>query len=185
MKKYIQLQDSYDSKKGDIWEKMEYSNEIIRNARTSNLISLHIAENNPDWFALYEEKKEYSKTWDDIKMLTGFFVGTNSKIYTHHNYDGCTHNRNLYATENQAKAALVEAQLSQLLKEIYKGEGWKPNWENNEQMKHCIIFDAKRITQVRRLSYSAFIALPTQELAEQFLENHRKLIETYFKKFEW
>lgn len=184
MKKYIQLQDSYDSKKGDVWEEdteyIGYTNKCNGMCSVKSTI-----ENNPDWFALYEEKKEYSKTWDDIKMLTGFFVGTNSKIYTHHNYDGCTHNRNLYATENQAKAALAEAQLSQLLKEIYKGEGWKPNWENNEQMKHCIIFDAKRITQVRRLSYSAFIALPTQELAEQFLENHRELIETYFKKFEW
>lgn len=185
MKKYIQLQDSYDSKKGDIWEKMEYSNEIIRNARTSNLISLHIAENNPDWFALYEEKKEYSKTWDDIKMLTGFFVGTNSKIYTHHNYDGCTHNRNLYATENQAKAALAEAQLSQLLKEIYEGEEWKPNWEDEKAIKYCITSNKNNLLVEWRVTTIDFIALPTQELAEQFLKNHRDLIETYFKKFEW
>lgn len=184
MKKYIQLQDSYDSKKGDIWEKMEYSNEIIRNARTSNLISLHIAENNPDWFALYEEKKEYSKTWDDIKMLTGFFVGTNSKIYTHHNYDGCTHNRNLYATENQAKAALAEAQLSQLLKEIYEGEEWKPVWDGTAESYCITLFDG--VIEVKTWSINAmWIALPNKKLAEQFLNNHRDLIETYFKKFEW
>lgn len=184
MKKYIQLQDSYDSKKGDIWKKMEYSNEIIRNARTSNLISLHIAENNPDWFALYEEKKEYSKTWDDIKMLTGFFVGTNSKIYTHHNYDGCTHNRNLYATENQAKAALAEAQLSQLLKEIYEGEEWKPIWDGTAESYCITLFDG--VIEVKTWSSNAmWIALPNKKLAEQFLNNHRDLIETYFKKFEW
>lgn len=183
MKKYIQLQDSYDSKKGDVWEEdteyIGYTNKCNGMCSVKSTI-----ENNPDWFALYEEKKEYSKTWDDIKMLTGFFVGTNSKIYTHHNYDGCTHNRNLYATENQAKAALAEAQLSQLLKEIYEGEEWKPIWDGTAESYCITLFDG--VIEVKTWSSNAmWIALPNKKLAEQFLENHRELIETYFKKFEW
>ena len=186
MKKYIQLQDSYDSKKGDIWEQLESFPEIIENTKTEERTSIKIADSLNKWFAPYEEKKEYAKIWENFENIAGYCVHVNSKILPYDIYEKDSSNKNVYATENQAKAALAEAQLSQLLKEIYEGEEWLPDWENNEQLKLCMCIRYGKVDiTVARTFPRFFISLPTQELAEQFLKNHRELIETYFKKFEW
>lgn len=182
MKKYIQLQDSYDSKKGDIWEQITiygYTNKLSKIFIENTTI-----ESNPNWFAPYEEKKQYARSWEELNYTDGYHVGLYGRIeYILNNMQ--LSNMNIYATRNQANAALAEAQLSQLLKEIYEGENWFPDWKDGEQDKYCVFLDPYGLRIVLQRTSVKFIALPTEELAEQFLKNHRDLIETYFKKYEW
>ena len=184
MKKYIQLQDSYDSKKGDIWEQITRSG--YTHILSGRFLDNNTIERNPDWFAPYEEKKEYAKRWEDLKEISGDFVDNDSEIGSSIDFPIGEHNKNIYATENQVKAALAEAQLSQLLKEIYEWEGWYPDWKNNDQWKYCILSKKGHIFIEETVGgIGIFISLPTTQLAEQFLENRRELIETYYKKVEW
>lgn len=182
MKKYIQLQDSYDSKKGDIWEQITRSG--YTHILSGKYLDNNTIESNPDWFAPYEEKKEYAKKWEHLKEISGSLVDGLSNISGTLGLDTIYQHRNIYATENQAKAALAEAQLSQLLKEIYEGEEWKPIWDGTAESYCITLFEG--VIEVKTWSINAmWIALPNKKLAEQFLKNHRELIETYFKKYEW
>lgn len=185
MKKYIQLQDTYRTKKGAIWVNYTQKTDIFLCKDNQLLEKEETLINNPDWFAPYEEKKEYSKTWEDLKEISGYYVGSASSVRSNAYSITVPDSRNIYAKKNQAIAALAEAQLSQLLQEIYEGEGWKPRWEDDEQEKYCIVKYLGSLYVNLIYDYTQFITLPTAELAEQFLENHRELIETYFKKFEW
>ena len=65
MKKYIQLLDSYDSKKGDIWKQLSnpYMHEtftLFENTRTLDRLE-EKQLGNKDWFAPYEEEEVCSK----------------------------------------------------------------------------------------------------------------------------
>lgn len=188
MQKYIQLQDSYDSKKGDIWKELynPYMREtftLFENTRTLDRLE-EKQLSNKDWFAPYEEKKEYSKTWEDLKKISGSCTDNWSNVVGTLVLDATYQHKNVYATENQAKAARAEAQLSQLLKEIYEGEEWKPVWDGTAESYCITLFDG--VIEVTTWSSNAmWIALPNKKLAKQFLKNHRELIETYFKKYEW
>lgn len=180
MKKYIQLQDTYKTKKGDIWE--HSSGKIYANIRTQLLEDEYTLINNPYWFAVLDS--EYAKSWKDLYMISGSFVDGNSDIAQITGCSTSSCNKDIYATENQARASLAEAQLSQLLKEIYDGEGWKPVWDGVQAI-YCITLYRGVPTVGQWFRNAIFLAFPTEELAEQFLENHRDLIKVYFNKYTW
>lgn len=107
MKKYIQLQDSYDSKRGDIWEEdteMGYANKCNGICRVKSTI-----ENNQDWFAPYEEKKQYARGWEELKEISGYYIDRESNMKICYDFPIGDYNKNVYATENQARSALAEA----------------------------------------------------------------------------
>lgn len=188
---YIQLKDSYNSKKGDLWKSLtqpytDISDKIYENTRTIERLEEYQLQDK-EWFAPYEEKK-YARSWEELDKIGGYFISNDSKIHEYGVIDFSMetngNNRNIYATKNQAKSALAEAQLSQLLKQIYDSESWKPVW-GGTRTNYCItLFDG--VAKISTLSSNAmFLAFPTLKLAYQFLENHRELIEIYFSKYNW
>lgn len=180
MKKYIQLQATYKTPKGAIWE--HSSGKIYFNAQTHLLEDERTFIQHPEWFAVLENT--YAKSWKDLSVINGHYINNDCHIDTVVVGNTEAFYKDVYATENQAKAALAEAQLSQLLKEIYDGEGWKPVF-NGEDNIFCITFFERTSKIITYNCSNQFLAFPTRELAEQFLENHRELIEVYFSKYTW
>ena len=72
-------------------------------------------------------KKELPKSWDDLKRIKGFVIENNCYIGSSNTMSSIT-NRNVFATENQAKSALAMAKLSQLMA-VYN-DGWVADWDD-------------------------------------------------------
>jgi hypothetical protein len=82
--------------------------------------------------------------------------------------------RNIFKTEEQAKASLALAQLSQL-RDVYRA-GWVPDWEVYN-VKWCVFFRGNTINVGSLQNASEFLSFQDKETAELFLENFRDLIE--------
>lgn len=68
-------------------------------------------------------KKELPKTWEELEKIDGYWVDGDCEIYKMEFLLMCAgDSRNTFATEEQAKASIALAQLSQL-REVYR-DGW-------------------------------------------------------------
>ena len=104
-------------------------------------------------------KKELPKSWEEfVGKEKGYFVD-------------CL----IFATKEQAEASLALAKLSQL-REVYR-DGWKPDWGNGSQKKHCIKFFQDKIDDDSYSLRSHFLSFQSEEVRDLFLENFRDLIE--------
>ena len=122
-------------------------------------------------------EKELPKSWDDLEIISGFYVDslsrvikTSGEIYTEENH------KNTFPTKEEAKACLALAQLCQL-RDRYNG-GWKPDWKNDREIKYCIEFFKERIEKKSYYITKKVLYFKTWVLMDKFLENFRDLIET-------
>lgn len=110
------------------------------------------------------ENCEYIDTYSNIKIISG-------RIDVHENllsmYKDCL-------PSGMGKAILA---LDQLLvcREVYR-QGWKPNWTDNTY-KYCIYYEENEITIRCNKRVSIMLSFKTKEIAKEFLENFRDLIE--------
>ena len=85
-----------------------------------------------------------------------------------------THDKNIYPSKESAEAHLAMIQLEQL-RNCWWGD-WEPDWNDDQQAKYCIIhsqeFKIHILYETRR-----FLFFPTIEMAKEFLECFRDLIE--------
>ena len=82
--------------------------------------------------------------------------------------------RNLLPSKQAAEAHLALMQLHQL-RDCYRN-GWLPDWKE-QSVKHTILIDHDDIVVGKSYVTSCFLAFQTEELAEEFLNNFRELIE--------
>lgn len=87
---------------------------------------------------------------------------------------GLINDKNVCPSQKSAEAHLAMIQLEQL-RDCWR-QGWKPDWNDDQQAKHCIIhsqeFKIHILYTTRR-----FLSFPTIEIAEEFLKCFRDLIE--------
>jgi hypothetical protein len=122
-----------------------------------------------------EIKKELPKTWEELEKLQGYYVSGNSFI-REANTSNNEYARPPFATKEQAEASIALAQLSQL-REVYR-QSWKPDWGDGTIKKFCIIPLEKELKiDTWWKSCNFFLSFQSEEIAEQFLENFRDLIE--------
>jgi len=127
---------------------------------------------------VFKKLNELPKTWENLKQINGFYTTTMSLINVvlrtvipnRSNPTG----RNVFKTEEQARASIAFAQLSQL-RDVYRA-GWSPDWEGYAS-KFCIFFSGNTIDVGIIQSSSEFLSFQDRETAELFLENFRDLIE--------
>jgi len=121
-----------------------------------------------------EIKKELPKRWEELESILGYYVNENSKVKIFNNNLTAEFNQNVFVTEEQAKASIALAKLSQL-REVYRNH-WEPDWTNYSQDKYGIIFRSDGI-EIRIFGHdSKFLSFQSKEIAEQFLNNFRYLI---------
>ena len=82
--------------------------------------------------------------------------------------------RNICPSKKSAEAHLAMIQLEQL-RNCWR-QGWEPDWNDDQQTKYCIVhskeFKIHILYETRR-----FLSFPTIEMAKEFLECFRDLIE--------
>jgi hypothetical protein len=123
-------------------------------------------------------KKQLPKSWEELKLINGYYFNVDSELNPASKYSIVRGNYNIFATENQAKSSLAMAKLSQVMA-VYN-DGWVADWSDCNQVKYCILFHDEQLEITETLKRKQFIVLKTKQLAEEFLENFREDIETYF-----
>ena len=124
-----------------------------------------------------EEPKhpELPKRWEDLKIVEGYYISSDAKIYRSTSA-ALEENRMFFTSREQAEAAIALAQLSQL-REVYR-HGWKPDWDDFEQLKFVINFDGENEIIVDNwMTFPFFLSFQSKEIRNEFLKNFRDLIE--------
>ena len=141
---------------------------------------------NPSWHEEneYRIKPEPPKSvvpdsWEGLGEIDGYFINVNSivsKLVTP--IPPFNENKNLIPTRELAEAMLALCQLLQLRQRTWENLGeWSPEYNN------CLFYGIKsnKILQLKIVAYTTtniILAFPTREIAEEFFEKHRELIQT-------
>ena len=121
-------------------------------------------------------ERELPKSWEDLKILNGYYVKDSSKVDLFKSYTTDEYNKNVFPTKEEAEACLALAQLCQL-RDRYN-DGWKPNWNSTAETKYVIEIFKNNIVKNLYGGKHRILAFKTEELRNEFLENFRGLIET-------
>ena len=84
--------------------------------------------------------------------------------------------RNVLSTEKDAEAFLALMQLKRLRDQWWEVLGWKPDYTECSY-KHIIVVEKNEITTAYTIRFHRFLIFPTKEVAEDFLNCFRDLIE--------
>lgn len=139
--------------------------EIDKENSTFENIIFRKAERKPPkkWEDLENVNGHYADSWGDVRC----YYGVNTPDHT---------NKNIFPTKEEAEACVALAQLCQL-RDRYN-DGWRPDWEDDNQFKWCIDVFKDNIRKVAYLFVKRVLVFKTEELRDKFIENFRDLIET-------
>nr|DAQ75164.1 MAG TPA: hypothetical protein [Crassvirales sp.] len=113
------------------------------------------------------KKKVEVNTWKDLNHIKGYFINVQSDTLK---YSGLAlkENKNIFASEKYAKAALALAQISQLMP-YYGGIITNKEWENND-WKFCVsIEDSGEPTLHTTVHLRDLISFHTEKQRDRFL----------------
>jgi hypothetical protein len=119
------------------------------------------------------KERPLPKSWEELDEINGFYIDSDSRVYTSGECSTCEDNKNIFATKEQAEATIALAQLSQLLK-VYRNN-WVPNWEDSKR-KYCIYFEEDLVSTTTLISSNKFLSFLDEKTRDLFLENFRDLI---------
>lgn len=129
-----------------------------------------------------EETKENDipRTWEEYckNLSKGYFINSYSEIdfikYSP-TVEDSDEAKNLLPTRELTEAFLAMMQLMSLRQAWIKS--WKPDWNDETIYKYCIVF-VENSPKVDKFWYNhKVLSFPIQEIAEDFLECFRDLIE--------
>lgn len=135
-------------------------------------------------FKEYEKQNELPKTWEEFcernPVTPGeYWIETVESRYCNGFRDrerDINNDKNVCVSLQEAKAFTALMQLRQLRKAYVKD--WEPDWNNNKQYKACIMYNGTDfVTVYYKDLCSRPLSFPTYELANQFLNNFKDLIE--------
>lgn len=105
-----------------------------------------------------------------------YYIGEISEINSCSNFRALNHktSKNLLSSKEAAEAHLALMQLH-LLRDCYR-QGWKPDWNNPNEAKHCIFMVGDTFMLDFNFTSRSFLSFQTDELSNKFLENFKDLI---------
>lgn len=119
------------------------------------------------------KEKQYPKTFRELDTITGFGINGQVCVYETENIPlHIPKSKSLYVTEEQAKASLALAQLTQLLK-AYNGD-WKPINDSRKYVINCVL-DSLMIDTCYEYRY--LLSFEKKKIADLFLDNFENLIK--------
>lgn len=122
---------------------------------------------------IFKEKKWLPKTWEELKVVSGYAVNTTSNICKVHYLDASNGNENTFKYVDEAKASIAMAKLSQL-KDFYN-DGWKPDWKDTS-FKYVLFVNKGEVCKERTHGLSVFLSFKSKELRDEFFDNFKDLI---------
>lgn len=109
--------------------------------------------------------KEYDRTLKHPYITRGYDnVGVGGTRYDY------------FATETEAKAFCALGKLIQL-RDAWVGGDWRPDWTSDKEYKWVIQYDSNDVHIYPSFVVSRPLSFPTEEMATDFLETFRDLIE--------
>ena len=130
-------------------------------------------------------KPQLPKTWEEFckqnninKNKEEAFINTSGEIETIKKVNTqriVDYDKNVLPSRQAAEQHLALMQLHQL-RDCYR-QGWVPNWKDFESNKYCIIFIDYKYVIVLHNTASSFLSFQSREIAEEFLNNFKDLIE--------
>lgn len=137
-------------------------------------------------FSEEELRKKDVEKWEDLEIYEGFYMNEYGNVGYRSRNDGnpiSDDGRNiLFAERNQLKGSLAMIKLSQLMKRFLANnehESWKPDWKGFSN-KWVIYYEKGEIVKGTAIEQAYFLAFPSSDLRDRFLELHIELIEEYF-----
>ena len=116
------------------------------------------------------ESEYYIDTYSDIRNIdTNNIKGSMCRSHID--------DRNLLATKEDAEAFLALMQLKRLRDQWWESLNWKPDYTNYMLKKYCITLHKDKIIIDTFFVFNRFLSFPTKEIAEDFLNCFRGLIE--------
>lgn len=125
------------------------------------------------------EPKEKKITWEELEIIDGYFPSCMGNI----EYEHLGLSRTTFKTQNQARAVLAMAKLSQLMAHKYYNGDWVPNWKYCT-LKYVIECYGGKAFRECYSTNAHFLAFKDEETRDRFLDHHRELIEEYFLLYQ-
>lgn len=113
--------------------------------------------------------------------ITGFYLGSSGvEDYFFPNSEWDDGNRNVFATEKQAKSAFAMAQISQIMAndERFGGIVTDEEWDE-DNLRYVIFRRGNSIASSCNLEIHRFLAFHTDEQRDLFLEENEDLVKDY------
>lgn len=133
-------------------------------------------------FKEYEKQNELPKTWKEFcekysnVKKTEHFISSSSQIVPLNKCERHNHlDKNACTSKQEAEAFLALMQLRQLRKAYVKD--WEPDWMSTIGSKYCIEVNNNELLIHSWNHKSHILSFPSRELAEQFLNNFKDLLE--------
>lgn len=151
----------------------------IRMIDMNDPLSQLLIENGEE-IKLPEKVKGLPKTWEEWvemnpEIKEEFFINTCSNIEYHpHGEKRSTIHYNNLSSKEDAEGLLALIKLKRL--RDYYNDGWEPNWNNDGEIKFCIVFCSNKIELTIHINDNTFLAFRTQELRNEFYNNFEDLI---------
>lgn len=123
------------------------------------------------------------KTWQQFcticnKTVDEFWINSCSELEKQEEDDikrSIDYDRNLLPSKQAASQHLTLMQIHQL-RDYYR-QGWKPNWKNSHEEKCCIRNSSVGYGLIYSDKTPYFLSFQSYELASEFLNNFKDLIE--------
>lgn len=140
----------------------------------------------PEGYEVDKEKSTFSEivfkklepnlpmSWEELKEVKGYYVSSISCISDLSMAIAIDSTRNIFPTEEEAKAMLAMAQLCQL-RDRWNG-GWRADWKDDTQ-KYGIISYKNTLHKEYYYSTSTPMIFKTEELRDKFMETFKDLLE--------
>ncbi len=132
----------------------------------------------------YKEKEpKLPKSWEEYCKeeyctKSRYFIADESYVLGGKEFNGALDpktDKNLLPNKETAEAVLALCQLIQL-RECYN-QGWRPDWNCNDQDKYVIEPFQNEMTTDTRVSGGSILHFKNDKLCHQFLESFRNMIE--------
>lgn len=131
----------------------------------------------------FDEKMEYRikptstipDSWEDLEVCEGYWVDERSKVRQFKGVPSNAH-KCTFPTKELAEASVAQAQLIQLRNKTWENLG---GWEDKvgDYSYHIIRLKNGDFETNNQQYIDSWLKFPTEEIAREFLEKHRTLIE--------
>ena len=140
----------------------------------------------PEGYEVDKEKSTFSEivfkklepnlpmSWEELGVIEGYCISACSNISLLFRTNAIDANRNIFPTEEEAKAMLAMAQLCQLRDRW--NDGWKANWKD-DTVNYCIILFENHLAKDSYYRTNRPMVFKTEELRDKFMETFKDLLE--------
>lgn len=136
---------------------------------------------NPETKSIEDIPEGTLKTWENIEAFDGCYIESNSKTETITNCVPCDSSRDIAASEEDCKAMIAHAQISQILKRWYS-PFTDAEWGDYKLPKYVIVGCVMNgnISYDTHYCTRTFLAFRSEADREEFVENNKELLFDYY-----